>query len=291
MSLTLRKFSDDFEAPLTTHLIRNTLPKSGLVVISGKEKSGKTFLALSISLSLSSGEEYWQSQPDRKISVTKPDGVVIFISAEGHAGFRLRKMAYAIHQEWDAEKLASIRLLDIQAAPNIRNEKSLTELAAVIKKEGRSVVAIVIDTVARTIHGNENDGEVMSQYINACDFLIREFQTLVLLVHHIGKDSEKGMRGHSSLVGAVDVELRVEKFGEIRSVSIIRAKDFEECAGFFHFKLKPIVVGKDADGNEVSSCVVVPCSKPSIRVKEQQSAAIALPGMVQNGEVSYEKDW
>jgi hypothetical protein len=291
MSITLRKFSEDFDAPITSHLVRNTLPNSGLVVISGKEKSGKTFLALSLSLAISSGDPYWQSMPDRKISVEAPDGVVIYISAEGHAGFRLRKMAYAIHQGWDAEQLASIRLLDIQAAPNIRDKKALAELAAAIKKDGRSVVAIVIDTVARTIHGNENDGEVMSQYIDACDFLIHEFQTLVILVHHIGKDTEKGMRGHSSLVGAVDAELRVDKNGETRSVSIIRAKDIEECAGFFHFKLKPIVVGKDSDGNEVSSCVVVPCSKPSKRVKEPQPAVIATVGKVQNGEVSNEKDW
>lgn len=264
-----RHFAADFDAPVAANLIRNTLPSTGIVVISGKEKSGKTFLAMSLVLSVASGECFWQAMPDRKISDNAKDGVIIYISAEGQAGFRLRKKAHAIAKGWNAEKLKTIRFMDIQAAPNVREKSTLLDLIAEVKKPGQKIIAIVIDTVARTMHGNENDGETMAEYIDACDFIVREFNTLVLLVHHIGKDGEKGMRGHSSLPAVVDVEIRVEKKKDIRSASILLAKDFPEADGFFHFKLKPIDVGHDVEGNAVTSCIVLPCEAPDAQPEHQ----------------------
>lgn len=265
----LSQFAADFDQPVAAHLIRNTLPSTGLVVISGKEKSGKTFLAMSLVLSVASGERCWQAIPDRKISDNAKDGVVIYVSAEGQSGFRLRKKAHAAAKGWDAEKLKTIRFMDIQSAPNLRDKMILAELIAEIKKTGQKIVAIVIDTVARTLHGNENDGETMAEYVDACDFLVCEFNTLVMLVHHIGKDSDKGMRGHSSLPAAVNVEIRVERNGDVRSASIMLAKDFPEAIGFFHFKLEPVQIGQDVEGNTVTSCIVLPCEAPGAQPKHQ----------------------
>lgn len=259
---SLNSFSADFDKPVAAHLIRNLLPSTGLVVVSGKEKSGKTFLAMSMALSIAAGELFWQAMTSRKIGEASRDGVIIYISAEGQSGFRMRKKAHAFHKGWGPEKIKNIRFMDIQAAPNLRDRKTLNELILEIKKAGKKIVAIVVDTVARTLHGNENDGETMAEYVDSCDQLAREFNTLVMLVHHLGKDGEKGMRGHSSLPAAVDVEIRVERCNDVRTASVLLAKDFQEEVGFFNFKLKPVTVGKDEEGNDVTSCIVLPCEAP-----------------------------
>lgn len=262
----LNQFCEDFDRPVAAHLIRDILPASGLAIISGREKSGKTFLALNMVLSIASGERFWQALPGRKIQDASRDGIIIYISAEGTAGFRMRKKAHALFKGWSPEMMKSVRFFDIQAAPNMRNPSDLRDLITEISRTGRKISAIVIDTLARTLCGNENDGQEVTEYINSCDHLSREFKTLVVLVHHLGKDNEKGLRGHSSLPAAVDVEIRVERHDDVRSVSVMTAKDIPEQAGIFHFLLKPIVVGKDSEGGDVVSCHVLSCEPP----KEKQ---------------------
>lgn len=263
----LNQFCEDFDRPVAAHLIRDILPAGGLAVISGREKSGKTFLALNMVLSVASGDRFWQALPNRKIQDSSRDGIIVYISAEGTAGFRMRKKAHAQFRGWSSEKMKSIRFFDIQAAPNMRNQKDLSDLITEISKTGKKISAIVIDTLARTLCGNENDGKELTEYVNSCDLLSREFNTLVILVHHLGKDNEKGMRGHSSLPAAVDVEIRVERHDDVRSVSIMTAKDIAEQEGIFHFLLKPIVVGKDSEGGDVVSCHVLACEAPNEKQK------------------------
>lgn len=259
----LTAFAEDFDKPIAAHLIRNLLPSTGLAVVSGKEKSGKTFLALSMVLAVASGERFWQGLPDRKIREASRDGIVIYISAEGSSGFRMRKKAHALSKGWKEDELKNIRFYDIQAAPNLRNAQDLLELVESVKQPQKPINAIVIDTVARTLYGNENDGSDMSEYIASCDHLAKVCNTLVILVHHMGKDTEKGMRGHSVLPAAVDVEIKVQRVDDIRSASIQTAKDIPEAIDFFHFKLKPVAVGKDEDGGDVVSCHLLQCETPN----------------------------
>lgn len=271
---SLTRFADDFNKPIAAHLIRNILPAKGLVLVTGKEKSGKTFLIMSLMMSIASDELYWAGRKEHKISDASKDGIVVYVSAEGHAGFRLRKMAYAKEKGWSEEKLKSIRFFDVQAAPNLRNKAELNELIDQIKLAGWKVICVVVDTLARTINGNENDGEVMSEYVNSCSKLSDELDTLVILAHHLNKSDDSDIRGSSVLPGAIDAEIRVVKeemkegqhwnVDNVRSASLRRCKDMAEAEKFYHFTIKPVLVGTDAEGNDVISCIAGQCSAEGV---------------------------
>jgi len=85
--------------------------------------------------------------------------------------------------------------------------------------------------------------------------LAKENNSHVMLVHHTGKDASKGLRGHSSLIAALDVAIEVRRDGSGRSWSISKSKD-DTDGGVHHFELKKIILGADADGDQISSCVV-----------------------------------
>jgi hypothetical protein len=72
-----------------------------------------------------------------------------------------------------------------------------------------------VDTLARAFGGgNENSSEDMGAFITAMG-KVQEFLNCALMVlHHSGKDAAKGLRGHSSLLGAVDTELELLRFDE-----------------------------------------------------------------------------
>ena len=151
----LNPFFADFDKPIRAHLIRNILPATGLVAVTGKEKSGKSFFVNHLVLPIAAGEHVWSAIAEHKISDRSREGVVIYISAEGNAGFRARKMAYAKEKGWDSSM--DIRFLDVQAAPNLRDKSSLEALVKQIELSERRIVCIVVDTVARTMMGNESD--------------------------------------------------------------------------------------------------------------------------------------
>jgi len=77
----------------------------------------------------------------------------------------------------------------------------------------------------------------------------------VLIVHHSGKNQNAGARGSSALLGAIDTELQISD----NRVTASKQRDVEIGAPI-GFKLVPVVVGLDSDGDEMTSCVVEPDS-------------------------------
>ena len=67
----------------------------------------------------------------------------------------------------------------------------------------------IIDTVARSLLGDENSSSDMSAFVTACNAVQRHIDGAVIGVHHAGKDATRGMRGSTALLGAVDAALRV----------------------------------------------------------------------------------
>ena len=82
-------------------------------------------------------------------------------------------------------------------------------------RQANEVSLIIVDTLARSFGaGNENAPQDMGEFIQACDDLMHEFGATVLIVHHTGKDSTAGPRGHSALFGALDTVMSMKKLGD-----------------------------------------------------------------------------
>jgi hypothetical protein len=51
----------------------------------------------------------------------------------------------------------------------------------------------------------------MGAFIHNCGRMQRKLDCALMVLHHSGKDASKGLRGHSSLLGAVDTQLELQK--------------------------------------------------------------------------------
>ena len=116
-----------------------------------------------------------------------------------------------------------------------------------------------------------------------------------MLIHHSGKDSTKGARGWSGLRAAADAEIEVVRANDDRAATFTKVKDGQDGAEF-GFRLSPVVVGFDDDGDEITSCVLEHNAggSPAIakRTKQGNFADIVLRILRDDlsGEGVYERD-
>ena len=96
-------------------------------------------------------------------------------------------------------------------------------------RDGR-IRTFVIDTLARNFGGDENSATDMGKFVRNAGALRRRWNATVLIVHHSGKDGERGARGSWALKGAADAEYEVSRSAEDKLVRPIprKMKDAEE---------------------------------------------------------------
>lgn len=116
---------------------------------------------------------------------------------------------------------------------------------------------IVIDTMARVMGGaNENEAPAISALMGNLELIRDRTGAHIMLIHHTGKDSSRGARGHSSLRAAVDTEIELTK-GDLGLISVKATKQRDMIGGAeIEFDLRTITLGQDSDGDFVTSCVV-----------------------------------
>ncbi len=250
--------------------IKGIVTRRGLGVLFGETGSGKTFAALEIAMHIASGKP-WRGRRVKR-------GGVIYVSAEGASGLTNRLRAYLRYHRLDPGDIA---LEIIPANVNLLNPGAqLEELITAIKDATKRIDAvslIIIDTLNRTLQGGDENSSVdMSAYVNHVSILADAVDAFALIVHHCGKDASRGARGHSSLKAAVDVEIEVTKGSDgDRVITLTKSRDGEDGARF-GFRLETVVLGEDADGDPIASCVVVPTE-----VAQQRQRVRTLSGVAQ----------
>ena len=225
--------------------VRGLLPVEGLAAIYGPAGSGKTFLVLDLLGAVAEGRDWFDCRTNA--------GPVVYVALEGEAGIAQRLRAYR-HQYGRAP--AGMRFI---AQPFALLEPSdVAELAEAIRAAGGAGGIVAIDTLNRASPGaDENDSRDMGRVIEGAKLLQAALGGLVLLVHHSGKDASKGLRGHSSLLAALDAAIEVTRDGDRREWRVAKSKDGAD--GEAHpFRLDVVELGIDADGEPVSSCLVSP---------------------------------
>lgn len=200
---------DQLEAlPDLTWLIQDILPKPCLAVLYGDSGCGKTFVALSMALSVVSGDE-WLGRPSEAADV-------LYIAAEGVLGLKSR---VAAHRAMRGQITGKIRFLP--GAPNFF-DGDLEALEQTLETAGFRPGLIVVDTLARVTTGaDENNAKDMGQAVAALDALRTAFDATVLVLHHKTKNGGSE-RGSSALRGAADVmiECRATETLEGRAVEL-----------------------------------------------------------------------
>lgn len=227
-----------------TWLIKGVVPKATLGVLFGEPGSGKSFIALDMAFDVAQGLQ-WRGMRTKQARVA-------YIIAEGAAGFRYRLRAICHQRGIDPTHLP-IKVL--AAAPNFMDKAQALEVARELVAAGGADL-VFVDTFAQVMPGaNENSGEDVGRALEHCRGLHITTGAMVVLVHHSGKDSARGARGWSGLKGAADVELEVVNVEGRRSIAVTKMKDGPSGVEYA-FRLSDVVMGQDADGDEITSCIV-----------------------------------
>lgn len=222
--------------------IRGVLPAAGIAAMYGPSASGKSFLGFDMAAAIAEGCRWFDCRVEA--------APVIYAALEGEAGFRLRVAAWETHQ---GRKLSEQLHMVLQPF-KLTDAQDVQDLAAVVP----AGAVVFIDTLNRAAPtADENSSKDMGEILEAAKRLQAMTGGLVLLVHHTGKDSAKGLRGHSSLFAALDAAVEVSRDGDRREWRVAKSKDGQD--GEAHpFRLQVETLGADEYGDLITSCVVVP---------------------------------
>ena len=237
------------------------LPYEGLAALYGPSASGKSFLATDLSVALAEGNKWF--------GIRTTQSTVIYVALEGESGFKNRVAAW----ELENNRTLPASMFMVMQPFQITNPSDVDGLAATVA-HGSVVIVDTLNRAAPT--SDENSSKEMGEILQSCKRLQRLIGGLVVLVHHTGKDTTKGARGHSSLFAALDGAIEVERSNDKRSWSIAKAKDGQDGKSF-PFELKFHKLGTDSDGDEITSCTIAPAlanifTKPQPKGAKQQEA-------------------
>jgi KaiC/GvpD/RAD55 family RecA-like ATPase len=249
-------------------LIGGLLDEGALSVIYGESNSGKTFVALDMALSVASGTP-WNGKATKR-------GLVVYVAAEG--GKRILRRLAALKKRYVAEHgadapeplFALVRFpIDLRS-----NDANLKELLALVRdaeaETGEKCVWIVVDTLSRAIAGGDENSPVdMGRIVVAADRIRAETGAHFTYVHHTGKDTARGARGHSLLRAATDSEIEATP----GALKVTKQRDMEggEAYGFV---LSDVYIGDDPDGKPIHSAVVNWTGEPSRTEREGDAKSV-----------------
>jgi hypothetical protein len=183
--------------PPTRWLIRRWIPDRSVGVVFGKPGAGKSFVALALALEMARGGRWFGEALD--------PGTVLYVAGERAEVIRDRMEAWTLHT---GEPIPT-RFVMLPARPQVLAPDHLEALCAIVAELRPRLV--VLDTLATmTVGVEENSGKEWGSVADALTAVKDAADGgSVVAVHHAGKDTTKGMRGHTVLLGAVDYTLEV----------------------------------------------------------------------------------
>lgn len=216
----------------TQWLIEDIIPNESLIILYGPSGCGKTFIALDMTLHIAHNIS-WKKQ-----SIVK-QGIIIYCIGEGINGISNRIKAW--HSYNNCSLNAPFVILPIEAitfSDQDNINKMINTIEEICSNYDLPVSMIVIDTLSKASIGyDENSSKDMGLFIYNFDIIKNYFKTSVMFIHHSGKNSYKGMRGSSYLLGTVDTAIQVENIDNRILVQVEKQKDGIEGSFQLRFKL------------------------------------------------------
>ena len=238
----------ELEVKPTDWLIKGTLESNSMTVLYGQPGHGKSFIAIDWACSIATGRDWMGG------AIKKP-GAVFYLAGEGLNGIAKRFKAWGIENNLN---LNDYPIYPSKSGTDLHDTNKAVELINDIRSSCEVPALIVIDTMARNFLGDENSAKDVGQFITNVDLIRNAFGCGVLIVHHCGKDQERGARGSTALKGAADAEYGCKKTDDgVITLKSSKMKDAEPPKDK-HMKLQGVELNLfDEDEEAVTSAVVV----------------------------------
>ena len=220
--LQLTHFKDMVTHQPAPWLVRDLLRESSVACLYGHRGSYKSFVAMSVAASVSTGVS-WLGHDVLNA------GLVIYIAAEGGGGMVQRTRALSKH--FDLPPAAFNFQFITEPMICMRESEDMDLLVERVKEaigwepagytdpetgetHDHAVATewprlIVVDTLARCFMGDENKQEDMGAFVQGIDRMKMEFDCTMLIIHHTGLDQTRP-RGSTVLESACDTVYSLE---------------------------------------------------------------------------------
>ena len=248
--LPVELFGDIRPALDRRELITGLVPIAGKIVLFGYPGSGKSFLALDMSLCIAAGLD-WHGRRTQQ-------GGVVYIGAEGQAGLRLRVAAHRRTHGVAADTPFALIPTSVDLLDPAADLDKLADILRRLAEKWGGLALVSVDTLAATFGGGDENGSDMATYISNVARLCEPHGSASMIVHHQPLNAEaKRPRGHGSLWGAADTVLHCvgDSTSIVRRLVVTKAKDCEPAPDF-QFRLQQVEIGLDSEGQPVTSCII-----------------------------------
>jgi hypothetical protein len=229
------------------YLVKDWIPREGLVVVWGAPKCGKSFWVFDLMMHVALGWKYrdWRVEA----------GPVVYVACEGEHGFAARSEAFRQGKISEEGADPPFYLLATRLDLAADAADLIFDIAAQLS--GAQCSAVVIDTLNRSLVGSESRDEDMAAYIKGADAIREKFHCAVIIIHHCGI-AEARPRGHTSLSGAADAQIAVKRDAADNVVAEVEYMKDGPAGEVTVSRLAPLEVDLDEDGEPITSCVVEP---------------------------------
>lgn len=199
------------QMPAPVPLVTGWLFCDSLARILGPSEGLKTFVAVDLAASVSTGQN-WHGKAVRQ-------GLSIIVAGEGAAGIKLRLAAWAKRRGLDRTGVLVLPFPVQSTGPEwVSFVAHLAELRPAL---------VVLDTQARVTLGlKENEATDMGLAVDAWEALRAATGACVLPVHHMGVAQDRG-RGSTAVYAALTSEITVRRSGMTLTLSCSKQKDAE----------------------------------------------------------------
>ena len=223
-------------------------------VLFGPSNCGKSALVCHLGNCVVTGSEFFGAR------VTK--GVVVHVGAEAPVSVLDRVHVYDPRAALDPWQYI-VRMAPVDLSSETDVDAFVGDLAHLHRQTGEKIVLVVFDTLARSIGtSDENCASAMTGIANAAERIVRQLKTHVMLVHHTGKDTDRGGRGSSALRGAVDTEVSL---APLKCGAVIARQEKQRTmpkSGPVWFRTESHVLGQDEDGEDRTTVKALEISEP-----------------------------
>jgi RecA-family ATPase len=176
------------------------VPARRLVALYSAPKVGKSLLCLELAVAVSQGERILGWQPERPRRV-------LYVDFENDPRGDIRARLQAMGHEPD--DLANLCYLSFPTLAGLDSEQGAAELVAASQVYDCEV--IVIDTVSRSVDGDENENDTWLAFYRHTGLKLKQLGVSMIRLDHAGKDETKGQRGGSAKEGDVDAVWRMQR--------------------------------------------------------------------------------
>lgn len=239
--------NDHVPSMKSNHVIRNLCQKSEVGIMVAPSNVGKTALAVAL------GSHVVQGKPVLSMPTCK--GVVVHVCGEGGNAVKDRISVSLAGEEGASDYLVIKKRIDLGDAGEIM--EFIRDLRAYLGETGDDLSLVIFDTFIHSIGDlNENSSVDMSTAIAGAQEIAEAFEAHVLLVHHTGREEERGGRGSSAIRSNVDSEFTIKADPESNEAVLTTTKQRNLENGLrFSYALRKKLLGYDDEGYERSTVV------------------------------------